>query len=257
MSMTAPSDDKELLSVAVDVWHPDCWGITSTDTVGNGIVGHGAAVEGDSGYERVTIHGNSREHVAQAIEVAHDTPFIKTIEPLGEVAKKRSLPSIIGQSAQDAFIEYDATEGIGSAFLSRGYVLDSTYRVEAGTETWEMLVYTTRESFRRSLDEIQEERDADISLKRLSPAASGHNPNDRDRAPELTPRQKEAIELARARGYYQWPRGVSADELAAELGVSKVTFLEHLRKAEAKLLGGQHEPSERYSRFDPSMRGED
>jgi predicted DNA binding protein len=238
--MTESADQKELLSVAVDVWHPDCWGIASTDSVGNGIVGHGAAVDGDSGYERVTIHGDSSAHVEQAIEVAHETQFIKTIEPLGAVANEQSLPSVIGQSAQDAFIEYDATDGIGSAFLSRGYVLDSTYRVDAGTETWELLVYTSRASFKQSLAEIERERDADITLTRLSPAEPDQNliESQEPAGTTLTPRQKEAIELARAQGYYQWPRDVSADALAAELGVSKSTFLEHLRKAEQKLLGG-------------------
>ncbi|WP_408960357.1 bacterio-opsin activator domain-containing protein [Natrinema sp. 74] len=52
----------------------------------------------------------------------------------------------------------------------------------------------------------------------------------------LTPRQHEALMLAFANGYYDWPRDHSGEELAAELGVSYATFSEHLRKAEHKLL---------------------
>jgi predicted DNA binding protein len=55
--------------------------------------------------------------------------------------------------------------------------------------------------------------------------------------PALSARQREVFELARARGYYEWPRAVSATDLAEEVGVAKATVLEHLRKAEAKLLG--------------------
>lgn len=232
--------ERELLSATLDVWHPDCWGIESTDEVDSGLVGHGAAVSGTSGYERCTIYGDSEDHVTQAVAVAHDSPFIKTIETLGDVASERALPSVVGKSTQDVFIEYDATEGIGSAFLSRGYVLDSTYRIETGLETWDLLVYATRATFRRSLDEIRRDRDADITLRKLSPAsesspaATRHDPHQGG----LTARQREAFTLARERGYYQWPRETSASELAAELDVSKATFLEHLRKAEAELLGG-------------------
>jgi predicted DNA binding protein len=43
-------------------------------------------------------------------------------------------------------------------------------------------------------------------------------------------------EHARNAGYYEWPREASTRELADELDVSKTTLLEHLRKAEAKLL---------------------
>ena len=48
--------------------------------------------------------------------------------------------------------------------------------------------------------------------------------------------EREAFETARTDGYYEWPREATTRELAAELDVSKTTYLEHLRKAEAKLL---------------------
>ncbi|SEM06288.1 HTH DNA binding domain-containing protein [Haloferax larsenii] len=54
----------------------------------------------------------------------------------------------------------------------------------------------------------------------------------------LSDRQREVFELARERGYYAIPREVSGSDLADELGISKTTLHEHLRKVEAKLLGG-------------------
>ena len=231
--------DRELLRATLDIWHPDCWGISSTAETGSSLVGHGAAVSGDAAYERCTIYGDSAEHLDQAVAVAHDSPFIRSIHPLDDGPTAAALPSAIGQRARDVFIEYPAADGIGAAFVSRGYVLDGQYRVEDGIETWDLLVHASRESFERSLDEIRHERDADITLERLSPASNATRPGPtggRDRT--LTDRQREVFALARRRGYYEWPREVSARELAGELDVSKTTLLEHLRTAESKLLGG-------------------
>lgn len=53
---------------------------------------------------------------------------------------------------------------------------------------------------------------------------------------KLTDRQYEIIEHALAAGYFEWPREATSEELAAELDISRATLLEHLRKAESKLL---------------------
>lgn len=55
-------------------------------------------------------------------------------------------------------------------------------------------------------------------------------------ASRLTDRQYEVIERALERGYFEWPRETDSEALAAELGISRATFLEHLRKAQSKLL---------------------
>lgn len=68
-----------------------------------------------------------------------------------------------------------------------------------------------------------------VSLEKLEEFES--SPRD-----SLTERQYEVVELALDRGYFQWPRDTPSEELAAELDISRATFLEHLRKAEAELL---------------------
>jgi predicted DNA binding protein len=52
----------------------------------------------------------------------------------------------------------------------------------------------------------------------------------------LTDRQRYVASEALARGYYDWPRGINNSDLADELGISRATLHEHLRKAERKLL---------------------
>jgi DNA-binding CsgD family transcriptional regulator len=55
---------------------------------------------------------------------------------------------------------------------------------------------------------------------------------------KLTPRQRQMLLTAYALGYYDVPRRISSDDLARHLNVDKSTTVEHLRKAERKLIGG-------------------
>jgi predicted DNA binding protein len=52
----------------------------------------------------------------------------------------------------------------------------------------------------------------------------------------LTDKQVEMLCEAFSLGYFEQPAKVTAEELARKAGVSRSTFTEHLRKAEAKIL---------------------
>lgn len=52
----------------------------------------------------------------------------------------------------------------------------------------------------------------------------------------LTEKQRRALRAAYHEGYFERPRARSADDVSATLGVSRSTFLQHLRAAERKLL---------------------
>ncbi|MBU4245599.1 MAG: helix-turn-helix domain-containing protein [Nanoarchaeota archaeon] len=52
----------------------------------------------------------------------------------------------------------------------------------------------------------------------------------------LSDQQEMVLKYAVARGYYNWPRKISAQDLAKKLGFNKATLLEHLRKAEIKIM---------------------
>ncbi|ELZ42235.1 Bacterio-opsin activator HTH domain-containing protein [Halorubrum saccharovorum DSM 1137] len=53
---------------------------------------------------------------------------------------------------------------------------------------------------------------------------------------DLTDRQRDIIETAHEAGYYDWPREVTAEELAERFDISPPTFHQHLRTAEQKLI---------------------
>jgi len=54
--------------------------------------------------------------------------------------------------------------------------------------------------------------------------------------PKLTKKQKNALELAEKKGYYEYPRKVKLEQLAKLSRLSLSTYQAHLRKAEKKLL---------------------
>jgi DNA-binding response OmpR family regulator len=53
---------------------------------------------------------------------------------------------------------------------------------------------------------------------------------------KLTDRQREVMETALASGYFEWPRGSTAEEVASSLGIAAPTFHEHLRAGERRLI---------------------
>lgn len=54
--------------------------------------------------------------------------------------------------------------------------------------------------------------------------------------PDLTEKQKRAIELAIEEGYYKSPRRIDLRKLAKIMGISLATYEQHLRVAEEKLI---------------------
>ncbi|ELY96423.1 helix-turn-helix domain-containing protein [Natrialba taiwanensis] len=52
----------------------------------------------------------------------------------------------------------------------------------------------------------------------------------------LTARQREIIETAHEMGYFAYPKGANATEVADELGIARSTFTEHLAATQTKLM---------------------
>ena len=52
----------------------------------------------------------------------------------------------------------------------------------------------------------------------------------------LTPAQEESLRYAVGMGYFTVPREATADEVAAEMGISKSAFIERLHRAQQSLL---------------------
>jgi predicted DNA binding protein len=88
------------------------------------------------------------------------------------------------------------------------------------------VLFFCREDLRAMMDEFRQVGDVALgSLSKFHESTS-----------TLTDRQFEVLECALEAGYFEWPRDADSETVAGQLGISRATFLEHLRKAQSKLL---------------------
>ncbi|MBS3137184.1 helix-turn-helix domain-containing protein [Candidatus Woesearchaeota archaeon] len=99
-----------------------------------------------------------------------------------------------------------------------------------GSEDWELACWT-KETLMKIMDVpvfdveliyIKQTKLSDIFLPHIYP--------------KLSPKQKEAIELAVKYDYYEFPRKIELEKLAEISGVKRQTYQENLRRAERKLV---------------------
>ncbi|WP_137291338.1 helix-turn-helix domain-containing protein [Natronorubrum halophilum] len=220
--------------LTLEIWHPDCWGLQGTEAVDAGLLVHTAhrTVE-ETVKGHFTAYAETADQLDEFVAFADESPLTHSTVELGQ-ASTGSTPDP-GNVTRELFVEYEPEHSISDTLVSHGFIHEASVRVEGGLEHWPVFIADDRTEVRDRLEAIRTETDASISISKISSPA-GDPSGTPDRLDRLTPRQREAFELACERDYYAWPREVSTRELADELGVSKTTLLEHLRKAEAKLL---------------------
>ena len=88
------------------------------------------------------------------------------------------------------------------------------------------VLFFRREDLRKMIDDFGE-----IGTVTLGKVSRLDEPTSR-----LTDRQLEVVTCALEEGYFEWPREISSEQLAEKIGINRTTALEHLRKAQSKLL---------------------
>ncbi|MBS3162597.1 helix-turn-helix domain-containing protein [Candidatus Woesearchaeota archaeon] len=101
---------------------------------------------------------------------------------------------------------------------------------KSGYEIWEMASWE-----KEALTKVLKVPTFKIEIKSLK-AAKLSNIFFPKVCPELSPKQKEALDLAVKEGYYQFPRKIKLEELAKLSHVKRQTFQENLRRGERKLI---------------------
>lgn len=237
--------DSSCLRLVLDVWHPDCWTLRVTERTAAGLLGHGVYETDGQAVGRFTAFGDTTDAVADLVAAIDDSPLTSTVRTVPESRRRPAHhggadrgadrgAGAPGNATSGLLVTYETANSITPTMVSRGLIPDAPVRIRDGTERWEVLTDHGRSVVRDRLEAVRAEADADVDVVRItSPDArtAAQFPGD-----PLSARQREVFEHARERGYYERPRRISATELADELGVSKATALEHLRKAESKLL---------------------
>jgi predicted DNA binding protein len=111
----------------------------------------------------------------------------------------------------------------------------SDVRAEDGTLVVTLHVADVEE-VKEIIDQLRTEYD-DVSLRLLQQTGDSDQEDlvfvDRG---SLTDRQREVLETAASMGYFEYPKGANASEVADALEISLSTFAEHLAAAQTKLL---------------------
>jgi len=165
-------------------------------------------------------------------EEVHDDHMITFLIDAGEFAP--SIAEQLAESNQVTELEWIDDERLLVTKRSCGALpvirqnhgkLQGMDRVSGSQRVFNILVFR-REDLKNIVGELNE-----IGTVRL-----GHLSRYGETGGTLSDRQGEVVELALDAGYFEWPRETDSEMLAEKLGIAHSTFLEHLRKAEKKLL---------------------
>lgn len=227
--------------LTLEIWHPDCWAIEATEEVSGGVLAHaiynspkamGPTPESVNGL--FTAYGDDENEVDQLLEIISESETAGEVLDLQQrFGRERDAP---GNVVREFFLEYDPDDMICPTLLKHGLVHSAPVRIEGGSETWQVCFTRDRSELDEALEDVRQDANAEVTVKSIQSTDRDTESVRHQRLDNLTTAQREAFEHARQAGYYKWPREVSTRELADGLDVSKTTLLEHLRKAEAKLL---------------------
>lgn len=104
-------------------------------------------------------------------------------------------------------------------------ILQKMSQFDGTRRTFDIVVFD-REDLKAIVEDVRNL--GTVRLERLRPFAGPSS--------LLSSRQYEVLEFAHEAGYFDWPRRTDAETLADQLDISHATFLEHLRKAEKKIV---------------------
>lgn len=230
------SKETRTSQLALQIWHPNCWTLQTTAAVNAGLIAHGVYRYDDIVSARLTAHADTTEQIDDLVTEIKASPFTERAKVINEYFNPTLQAHPAGNATEELLVEYKPKNSIHDALVSRGFVPDEEIRVSDGYEYWTVIVTASRGTIQERLDEVRQEMNADIAIEGMKSTQT--NIAQSQQTSQLSERQREVFKFAQDEGYYMWPRETSASELASKFDISKTTFLEHLRKAESKILGG-------------------
>jgi len=227
--------------LTLDLWHPNCWAIEATEQTGGGVLAHAIYNSPQTRGERpasvnglFTAYGDDEGTIENLLDAIRSSSYSGEVLELQErFGRGRNAP---GNVVREFFLEYDPDDMVCPTLLEHGFVHSAPVQIEDGREQWEVCFAEDHSEIDEALQGVRDQAGAEVTVDSIT-TSEGSGGSERDRRLDtLTPTQREVFEHAREVGYYEWPRGTSTRELAEDLDISKTTLLEHLRKAESKLL---------------------
>lgn len=225
--------------LTLNIWHPNCWTTAITADTDAGLLGHSVnttATGTASGH--FTVYADTTDAVEGCIAEIRDSGLTNDVTAMQRPQNHSSAMAAPGNATRDVFVEYDSENSITDTVMSQGFIHNAPIHIHDGEERWPLFIADrSRENIHESLASLRRDENADVTIEKIMQSESAARSN----VDLLSVRQREVLELACERGYYGWPRAVTLEDLADELDVAKPTVLEHLRKAEAKVLNAELE----------------
>lgn len=231
------SADPQDALLTLEIWHPDCWTLEVTGAVSANLLAHTVYNAADGRVKgHFTAHGDSAEEIDRLVANARDSRLTYAVAEMQHRYGFDHPNVTLGNTTRELLVEYDPSNTVSDTLASQGFIQEGPVQVRNGTEYWSVFVDSaSRDQLNDRLDTVRESHDAEVSVTKIS-SQNISSGNMCSRVGSLSKRQREVFELACEHDYYAWPREITTRELADEAGIAKTTLLEHLRKAEVKLL---------------------
>ncbi|RLM94742.1 response regulator [Halobellus sp. Atlit-38R] len=168
-----------------------------------------------------------------SIEDVDPSTVLSAVAPLDALANGR----VISDEDGEALFEFRlADASVVVTLVELGASVES---FSATGGEGELVVRVPARSDLRALTNAVQSSYPDVSVlakREVEDAVQSTSSFRRQLEEKLTDRQRDVMETALASGYFDWPRGSTAEEVAASLGIAAPTFHEHLRSGERKLI---------------------
>lgn len=225
-NLNEPEPDGTYKQVRLALWHPGCWtlGVTAehdgTHLIEKSLYTANDVIKGD--FVLVARGSSAVDEVVGTIDgydVVDDVAVLKQSEGRARVV-----------------VNYERESSIVPEIVNSDFMPIEPVHITGGEEYWTVLVRSS------VLSDVVEQMEADYdvemnSITEVDPKESVAFADVVDRIhDDLSPRQRELMFEAREAGYYNWPRDVSANDVAERTDISASTFLEHIRRGEQKIL---------------------
>lgn len=237
---TSAIESEDCIELSLDIWHPQCWTLHVTEDTDASLLGHSLYSSTNTIYGLFTASTDTNQEVERVLIEIRESALTNDVWLMSSPTRSER-PATDGTATQGFLVEWDVDTGenIVDSLADHGFIPRTAYRMAQGREQWNVVTTLNREDAQEQLADVSAETNADIEIQRIT--ANGRQPSGPHQLNVLSPRQRDVFEYACQQGYYDWPRGVSATDLADDLGITKATVTEHLRKAESRLFSRYQE----------------
>lgn len=163
----------------------------------------------------------------ESVESIGKNPFIEMLTVLSQ--EKNRYVCLIKTKAMT---KVSALLGLDPANLEKEYSYDLIWDTPTIFTQDKLIisVISTEENLKRFLQSIAFAGD----IKQVSYTRATYNEDSFLSC--LTEKQRQILIAANKHGYYTYPRRITSEQLAKKVGLSKPTVVQHLRKAEVRLI---------------------